>query len=122
MLKRLDLLSESGYGIPGADALFLSAFFASLFDVLDDPKCMTEVFATRTMTEKLEGGGKNGEDDGDAEEVKRDHNDLREGISLFLLQYLKPSPKNVKGSVFRANLSAAIKSCESKASGDDFDF
>jgi hypothetical protein len=43
---------------------------------------------------------------------KEDLSDLRENLSIFLLQYMKSSPKNVEGSEFHSNLLAAFSTCE----------
>ena len=52
---------------------------------------------------------------------EEDNEALRESISVFLLQLLKKSPKNMKKSKFRANLKAAVKACDSE-SLDPFSF
>jgi len=38
--------------------------------------------------------------------------ELRESMAVFLLQYLKSSPKNTEGTQFHDNFTAALKICE----------
>jgi len=44
---------------------------------------------------------------------------LKQSISVFLLKYVKKSPKNVSKSCFRKCFKAAVKACESDGLGLD---
>jgi hypothetical protein len=78
--------------------IFLTVLFSTMFELLDDPLQVFDLFEKKKASNKL------GEED--------NKDGLQENLLVFFMQTLKLSPKNKKGSRFRANLKAAIKACE----------
>ncbi|KAL9180389.1 hypothetical protein ACHAXT_008359 [Thalassiosira profunda] len=116
VLKRIDF---SPSDMPEMVVVFLSVFFTALFeylDVEDVERIFGQGLAGSSSKPSKRHVNSDDEDDGrdKAQATKKeDLRDLRESLSVFLLQYLKSSPKNVKGSSFHANYAAAQKACGS---------
>lgn len=91
--------------------IFLTVFFSNILEHHGDESDVHRLFTIGSATEK------NAEIDiydGENEEMGNidDSEALRTNITVFLVQVMKASPKYKKGSKFRANLKAAIKSCD----------
>jgi hypothetical protein len=106
--------------------LFVTIFMTTIFESCD-VESTTKIFAHDTTATDVSGPRKskhvdsdsdnNDDDDDDAaaksgKTKKEDLSELKENLSIFLLQYLKSSPKNIEGSKFHSNLLAAIATCE----------
>ena len=114
VLKRIEF---SPSDMPEMIIVFLSIFMTALFESCD-VESIQKIFAhgTGNSSAAVKHNVESDEDDegGKAKTTKKeDLSDLRESLSLFLLQYVKSSPKNVKGSTFHSNLLAAIETCDS---------
>lgn len=113
VLKRIEF---SPSDMPESVAVFLSVFATALFEscgVESIRKIFTHGASNSSMAGKHRDDSDEDDEDGQVQTTKKeDLSDLRESLSVFLLQYLKPSPKNVKGSVFHSNLLAAIEACD----------
>ena len=104
--------------------VFLSIFMTTLFESCDDALGIQEIFAhgINTLGDAPPAGktrvvDSNSDDDDSGKALhqttkKEDLSDLRESLSIFLLQYLQDSPHNIEGSKWNANLQAAISTCE----------
>jgi len=119
VLKRIEF---SPSDMPEMITVFLSIFMTALFESCDVESIQT-IFAHGTTTTDSSSAGKKrhveSESDDDDESSRKvqttkreDLSDLRESLSVFLLQYMKSSPKNAEGSEFHSNLSAAISTCD----------
>ena len=115
VLKRIEF---SPGGMPEAEVLFLTVFLTVLLESCDGGG-MRRIFAHGAggPPAKADRPAESDESDDDGSvkaktTKKEDLSNLRESLSVFLLQYLKSSPKDVEGSAFRSNLSAAIETCE----------
>lgn len=112
MLKVLDMSTPNE--MSENSLIFLTIFFSSILEHFDDAALVRRLFeAGFPRGRGREPSNKASDADGDED---MDHFDeaegLRESISAFFIHTLKSSPKNQKGSKFRANLKAAIKACE----------
>ena len=102
VLKVIDMSPDT---MPETASIFLTIFFSSIFESSESPMDVVMLFpqsrpdVAMGSTSLME----NTDDGSDA---------LREGLSVFFLQTLKSSPRNKKGSKFRANFKAAVKACE----------
>ncbi len=126
VLKRIDFSPTS---MPEMVIIFLSIFMSFLFE--SNTEESTQMMFSRgpppadvSATGNAKSKRFNDEDDGECDEGddddsacasrsktrKEDLSDLRENLSVFLLQYMKASPKNVEGSRFHSNLMIAISS------------
>jgi hypothetical protein len=105
--------------------VFLSIFMTSLFESCDVDTIQSIFGCDSTPKKDSFAGSKRrrvdplaSDDDDDYNETKaqttkkEDLSELRESLSIFLLQYMKSSPKNEEGTQFSENLLAAISSCE----------
>jgi nucleolar MIF4G domain-containing protein 1 len=120
VLKRIDF---SPTDMSEMVIIFLSILMTAIFESCDVENTR-KIFNHGTSTTDSSSAPKskrvdsdddddNDEDDAKSGQTKKeDLTELRENLSIFLLQYMKPSPKNAKGSKFRSNLLAAISSCE----------
>ncbi|KAL3757412.1 hypothetical protein ACHAWU_005143 [Discostella pseudostelligera] len=122
VLKRIEFSPTS---MPEMVIVFLSIFMTSLFES-NSGESVQMIFshgatppeASATLKAKSKDFFDDDDDDDDDDSAgasrgktkKEDLSDLRENLSLFLLQYLKASPKNVEGSAFHSNLMIAISS------------
>ena len=81
--------------------------FAPLRDEsLDDPSSRKKKKRRRREVDDSDS-----ENDGDVQiktTEKEDLSDLRENISLFLMQYVRSGPKDIKGTRYEARLNEAI--------------
>mmetsp|Transcript_556 Transcript_556/g.1138 ORF Transcript_556/g.1138 Transcript_556/m.1138 type:complete len:1039 (-) Transcript_556:148-3264(-) len=116
VLKRVEF---SPSNMPEMTIIFLSVFMTALFESVRNTEHIQTIFSHGApKSSQLIGSSKfqeSHEDDDDNNKQttkKEDLSDLRESISLFLLQYIKSSPKNIIGSKFNKNLTAAIEICE----------
>ena len=106
VLKVIDIDND---GMSEKAIIFLMVLFTTLFEAFDDPLQVTGLFEAAFASSKK----KRKRSMGDEDDIPDDDSDgLKESLSLFLLQYLKKSPKNVKKSKFRTNFKAAVKACE----------
>lgn len=93
--------------LPEASMIFLTVFLSSILDHFDDPSQVKDLIvkgtavAAKSPTAPLE--DTESLNDGDA---------LRASLTVFLVQVLKSSPKYTKGSKFRTNLKAALRTCD----------
>ncbi|KAL7481362.1 hypothetical protein ACHAW6_009634 [Cyclotella cf. meneghiniana] len=120
-LKRIEF---SPTGMPEKVILFLSIVMSSLFESASSRALIKEIFGVGSANGNYSKSKKKKQKDvfdSDEEDEwneqpksskKEDLSDLKESIATFLLQYVQSSPKNVEGSKFHENLSAAIESCE----------
>ena len=121
VLKRIDF---SPSDIQENIAIFLTIFMTTLFESSDKDH-IKSVFTYDTAAATPKKKKKKTYDFFDSEDEqedddkakgkasqKEDLGELRESISVFLLQYLKCSPKNTEGTQFHENLSVALKICE----------
>ncbi|KAL3788985.1 hypothetical protein HJC23_012690 [Cyclotella cryptica] len=121
VLKRIEF---SPTAMPEQVVLFLSIVMSSLFESASNRALIQDIFdvgaASRPLSKSRKKKQRDVFDSDDEDEwneqpkssKKEDLSDLKESIATFLLQYMQSSPKNVEGSKFRENLSAAMKSCE----------
>lgn len=125
VLKRIDL---SPSDMSEMIILFLSIFMTTLFescDVDDVVQIFAHGIAEQTNSTAVKKKRKkrkisafdsdddNEDDNNNVQTTKKeDLSELRESLSVFLLQYLKQSPLNKEGSNFQACLSSAISTCE----------
>jgi nucleolar MIF4G domain-containing protein 1 len=121
VLKRIDFSPTS---MPEMVIIFLSIFMSSLFEsnteentrmIFSRGIAPSEVSETGKAKSKRSNDDDDDTDDDDdsacasrGKTRKEDLSELHENLSVFLLQYMKASPKNVKGSQFHSNLMAAI--------------
>lgn len=126
VLKRIEFSPTS---MPEMVIIFLSIFMSILFE--SNTEESTQMIFSRvpppadvSATGNAKSKRFNDKDDEDCDEDddddsacasrsltrKEDLSDLRENLSVFLLQYMKASPKNVEGSRFHSNLMIAISS------------
>ena len=106
VLKVIDIDNDS---MSEKAIIFLMVLFTTLFEAFDDPLQVTGLFEAAFASSKK----KRKRSMGDEDDIPDDDSDgLKESLSLFLLQFLKKSPKNVKKSKFRTNFKAAVKACE----------
>jgi len=121
VLKRIDFSPSE---IQDNIVIFLTIFMTTLFESSDKDR-IKSVFtydtaaATTTPKKKKKKTydffDSEDEDDDKAKgkaSQKEDLGELRESISVFLLQHLKSSPKNIEGTQFHENFSVALKICE----------
>lgn len=116
VLKRIDF---SPSAIQDNIVIFLTIFLTTLFES-SDVDHIKSVFSYDTVATipKKKKKTQHWDSEDEDEEVKpkasqkEDLSELRESLSVFLLQYLKSSPKNVEGTEFYENFSAALKICE----------
>jgi len=113
VLKRVEF---SPSDMPESVVVFLSIFMSVLFES-GEVEHIRKIFAHGTSNSSIpvkHHVDSDVEDGNDKVQTtkKEDLSDLRESLSVFLLQYLKSSPKNVEGSAFRSNLLAAIETCD----------
>lgn len=106
VLKVIDIDND---GMSEKAIIFLMVLFTTLFEAFDDPLQVTGLFEAAFASSKK----KRKRSMGDEDDIPDDDSDgLKESLSLFLLQFLKKSPKNVRKSKFRTNFKAAVKACE----------
>mmetsp|Transcript_3072 Transcript_3072/g.6673 ORF Transcript_3072/g.6673 Transcript_3072/m.6673 type:complete len:1074 (+) Transcript_3072:35-3256(+) len=110
-LNVLRVIDIDSSGMPEQAVIFLMVLFTTLFESFDDPLQVKGIFERAVSSRKKR---KRSASVGDDDELDDDDGGegMKESISLFLLQYLKRSPKNTKKSTFRANFKAALKACE----------
>ena len=119
VLKRIDF---SPTDMTEMVIIFLSIFISSMFESCDVGST-EKIFAHGTTstdssaTPKRKHVDSDDDDDDDDDTAKtgktkkEDLTELRENLSIFLMQYMKSSPKNIEGSKFHSNLLAAISTC-----------
>jgi hypothetical protein len=102
--------------LPEAAMIFVTIFLSSLLEHFDDPGDVARLF-TASVARSKGGTAESMNSDDEHEDPDLAHMDdteaLQANLTVFLVQVLKASPKNKKGSTFRANLKAAIKACNS---------
>ncbi|GAX24362.1 hypothetical protein FisN_4Lh486 [Fistulifera solaris] len=106
VLKAIDMASPED--LSENATIFLAVFFSDLMEYFENPSDVIELFENgvgRTKKNKDENEEMDHMDEGEA---------LRASFTVFLVQILKASPKNQKGSRFRTNLKAAIKACDTE--------
>ena len=108
-LNVLKVIEIDNDGMSEKAIIFLMVLFTTLLETFDDPLQVTGLFEAAFASSKK----KRKRSMGDEEDLPDDDGDgLKESLLLFLLQYMKASPKNVKKSQFRTNYKAAVKACE----------
>ena len=124
VLKRIDF---SPSDMSEMIILFLSIFMTTLFESCDVDD-VVQIFAhgiaeqsnsiatKKKRKKKISAFDSDDDSEDDNNNVqttkKEDLSELRESLSVFLLQYLMQSPLNKEGSNFQACLSSAISTCE----------
>jgi len=122
VLKRIDFSPSE---IQENIAIFLTIFMTTLFESSDSDR-IKSVFtydtaaATAPKKKKKKAYDFFDSEDEEDDEVKgkgkasqkEDLGELRESMAVFLLQYLKSSPKNAEGTQFHENFTAALTICE----------
>jgi hypothetical protein len=76
----------------------------------DDPSQVQQLFETGISHKKAIASDSVDDIDGFGEADESEA--LRASLTIFFMQVLKGSPRYKKGSRYRANLKAAIKSCD----------
>ncbi|KAL7545843.1 hypothetical protein ACHAWF_009192 [Thalassiosira exigua] len=120
VLKRIEF---SPSDMPEMLIVFLSVCLTCLFESCNNKSIRNTFSHGGSNPKKSKSKRKSRDDESDGDDdgrngnvqmaEKQDLNDLRESLSLFLMQYLASSPKNVEGSTFHTNYLAALASCES---------
>jgi nucleolar MIF4G domain-containing protein 1 len=118
-LKRIDF---SPTNMTEQVVLFLSIVLSTLFESASDRITMKEIFGSdkqpsKTSKRKRARDVFDSDDEDDFKErssssEKEDLSELKESIATFLLQYCKSSPKNIEGSRWNENFTAAVEFCE----------
>ena len=93
-VKTIDMSDDE---LPEATMIFLTVFFSSIFSHFDDPMGVKSMFTTpkeADLEQTVDGDG------------------LESSILYFLLETLKSSPSNKKGTKFRENFKAAVKALD----------
>jgi nucleolar MIF4G domain-containing protein 1 len=98
-IKTIDMSDDE---VDETALVFLTIFLSSIFDHFDDPLQVHAMFASHHT--------KKGDTDETEEEEAEEGNQA--GLLVFLLETLKASPKNKKGSKFRKNFKAAVKALD----------
>ena len=117
VLKRIEF---SPSDMPEMVIVFLSIFMTDLLETCNID-IIQKIFA-RGMDESSSSSARKAQVESDDEDEsagrdrvkttkKEDLSDLRESLSVFMLQYVKSSPKNTKGTIFHANYLAAFEKC-----------
>jgi nucleolar MIF4G domain-containing protein 1 len=96
-IKTIDMSEDE---IDETALIFLTIFLSSIFDYFDDPLQVNAMFTSHHV-KKGETGGEEEEEEGN-----------EASLLVFLLETLKASPKNKKGSKFRKNFKAAVKALD----------
>jgi IMP dehydrogenase/GMP reductase len=120
VLKRIDF---SPTDMTEMVIIFLSIFISSMFESCDVGSTektfahgTTSTDSSATPKRKHVDSDDDDDDDDDTAKTgktkKEDLTELRENLSIFLMQYMKSSPKNIEGSKFHSNLLAAISTCD----------
>ena len=101
--------------------LFLTILFTHLFDNYNNSEEVSNLFRKGVLKECHHQSLDDGKTSSDNCDDDNDNNDndkgeegeiLRGNLSLFLIQYIKFSPKNVTKSNFHKNYKAATKACD----------
>ena len=122
VLKRIEF---SPSDMRDMSVLFVSIFATALFESCTI-NAIKMIFAhdpcnARTQKKKRKRRHDNFFDDSDEDDEgdkvqqstqKEDLSELRESLSVFFLQYMASSPKNVEGTLFHRKLLAAVETCE----------
>jgi nucleolar MIF4G domain-containing protein 1 len=96
-IKTIDMSEDE---IDETALIFLTIFLSSIFDYFDDPHQVNAMFTSHHV-KKGETGGEEEEEEGN-----------QASLLVFLLETLKASPKNKKGSKFRKNFKAAVQALD----------
>jgi nucleolar MIF4G domain-containing protein 1 len=116
-LNVLKVIDVSPDEMSEAAIIFLTILFTNIFESNEDSEQVVSLFKRGDPSrESLEEKAKEAPED-DNVLGGNDRETLKENLSIFLLHFLQSSPKNEKKSLFRKNLKAAMKACES----DGFD-
>jgi nucleolar MIF4G domain-containing protein 1 len=113
----LKIIDISPNDMPEATIIFLTILFTNIFEGFEDTGQVTALFKKAEPSSEYLAKKANEEPNDDELGAKSDREALKENINIFLLHFLQSSPKNKKKSMFRKNLKAAVKACES----GDFD-
>lgn len=104
VLKALDINEED---MEESAIIFLTILLSAVLDHFGDAAPVKELFANRIA--ENEDPSKQEQEEG-----------IRASLLVFMMETLKASPKNKKGSQFRKNLKAAIKALDSDGLEDMF--
>ncbi|GKY95417.1 hypothetical protein MPSEU_000503200 [Mayamaea pseudoterrestris] len=107
VLKAIDLASPDE--LPEAAMIFATLFFSAVMDHCEAPSDAAELFAMGVAQKKPKKDAASASDELD---LLDEGDALRASFTIFFVRVLKSSPKYKKGSKFRANLKAALKSCD----------
>jgi nucleolar MIF4G domain-containing protein 1 len=111
VIKAIDLADIDE--LPEAALIFVTIFLSSILEHFEDPSDVFRLFENSIGLKKLT---VNSDDEDDNEIGRIDGLEaLQANLTVFLAQVLQSSPKNKKGSKFRANLKAATKACNSNS-------
>jgi len=110
-LSVLKVINIEPSNMPETAIIFLTILFTKVFESSSDTELVKGLFKRVISVNRQMS---NTDED---LLVENENESLLENLSVFLLQYLKFSPKNVKGSTFRRNFKVAVKACEN----DGFD-
>ena len=122
VLKRIDF---SPTDMSEMAILFLTIFMTTIFETCDVAST-NKIFSHDTTATDASGARKSKQVDSESDDndddvdaaaksgkmKKEDLSELKENLSIFLLQYLKSSPKNIEGSKFHSHFLAAMETCE----------
>lgn len=121
-LKRIDF---SPTEMSEQVVLFLSLVMSTLFESTSDRIMIQDIFdhdsgkkkpAKKSKRKRPRDVFDSDEEDNfiqPTESKREDLTELKQSIATFLLQYVKSSPKNIEGSQWNENFSAAVEACES---------
>jgi nucleolar MIF4G domain-containing protein 1 len=111
VIKAIDLADIDE--LPETAMIFVTIFLSSILEHFEDPGDVFRLFENSIGLKKLTA---NSDDEEDNEVGRIDGLEaLQANLTVFLVQVLQSSPKNKKGSKFRANLKAATKACNSNS-------
>lgn len=106
VIKALDIGAPEE--LSEAAMLFVTIFLSNIMEHFENREDTVRLFETARPKKNFHRNA--------SESDMNDDDGIQASLTVFLMQVLKVSPKNKKGSRFRANLKAAIQACET----DDF--
>jgi nucleolar MIF4G domain-containing protein 1 len=108
VLKAIDISSPDE--LSETALVFTTVLLSSIMEKFDDPSQVQQLFETGISHKKAIASDSVDNIDGFGEADESEA--LRANLTIFFMQVLKGSPRYKKGSRYRANLKAAIKSCD----------
>lgn len=106
VFKAIDMTTPED--LPETATIFLTIFFSNVMEYFPDEAAVAAFFESAIHQNRSTDADVDVDEMGHADEADA----LRASFTLFFVQVLKLSPKYKKGSKFRVNLKAAIKTCD----------